>query len=672
MAHFQNRWGEITEDSWVLSVVKKGYKIPFISKPLLSPTPIFLHQTESRSLEEEVNKLLLKGAVEMIKPEGPGFYSRIFLVPKKNGKLRLIIDLSRLNTFLEVQSFKMETANKVRQAIQPNDWAISLDLTDAYLHVPIHRQSRKYLRFCHKGQTYQFKALPFGLATSPYVFTRLMVAVASYLRKRAIVLFPYLDDWLVRNQIRQEILRDRQFTVKLITSLGLIINEEKSDLVPSQNFVFIGMEFFTQRNIVRVPLDRIQGILELLRWFKVQEQVSARVFLSLLGKLSAAAQFVVLGRLHLRPLQMALFAQWKPHALPLEHPILLNVSIRKHLEWWNNKGRFSSGVTLKPSLPTHTLFTDASLSGWGAHLEPEGLLCHGVWPPDQSVLHINILEMKAILLALKQCHQYVTNSTVLIATDNSSVVSYLKKQGGTHSPSLCMEVWDTLLWCNQEGINLLVRHIPGKSNILADRLSRLSKPIATEWTLDQTICNLILSMTGFPNIDLFATRLNKKLPLYVSPIPDENALAIDAMSMNWDGMHAYAFPPFALIPAIINKIRQHHCNIVLVAPLWAEMSWFPDILRLLVAPPIRIPSVQNLLTQVGQKFVRQNVESLKLHAWSLSADPLRIETFRRMLPDTLLRQGDCLPGVFMTPNGKSFPIGVVAGKLILSIHLRWK
>ena len=160
LAHFKNRWGEITEDSWVLSVVRKGYKIPFICKPPLSPTPIFLQQTESLSLVEEVNKLLLKGAVEKIEPEGPGFYSRIFLVPKKNGKLRLIIDLSRLNTFLEIQSFKMETANKVRQAIQPNDWAISLDLTDAYLHVPIHRQSRKYLRFFSQGSDVSVQGSP--------------------------------------------------------------------------------------------------------------------------------------------------------------------------------------------------------------------------------------------------------------------------------------------------------------------------------------------------------------------------------------------------------------------------------------------------------------------------------------------------------------------------------
>ena len=76
------------------------------------------------------------------------------------------------------------------------------------------------------------------------------------------------------------------------------------------------MEFLTHKNIVRVPWDRVQDILSVVLWFKKQEHVSARLFLSLLRKLSAAAQFVVLGRLHLRPLQMALFAQWKPHVLP--------------------------------------------------------------------------------------------------------------------------------------------------------------------------------------------------------------------------------------------------------------------------------------------------------------------------------------------------------------------
>ena len=90
----------------------------------------------------------------------------------------------------------METQRKVRNAIHLNDWAFSLDLTDAYLHVRIHPRSRKYLRFTLNGRVYHFKALPFGLSTSPFVFTLLMTVIATHLRKRAIIMHPYLDDWL--------------------------------------------------------------------------------------------------------------------------------------------------------------------------------------------------------------------------------------------------------------------------------------------------------------------------------------------------------------------------------------------------------------------------------------------------------------------------------------------
>ena len=218
--------------------------------------------------------------------------------------------------------------------------------------------------------------------------------------------------------------------------------------------------------------------------------------------------------------------------------------------------------------------------------------------------------------------------------------------------------WETLRWCDKRNINLLVRHEPGKSNILADRLSRLSKPISTEWCLDQAVCNLVLSVTGYPNIDLFATRLNNRLPVYVSPIPDDRALAIDALSMNWDRIHAYAFPPFALIPAIISKIRQHQCKIVLVAPFWPEATWFPELLRLLVAPPIRLPVKQHLLTQL--QFVRNNIENLRLHVWILCANQSEIEAFWRKLPNTPLKLDKFLLEKSMISNGTFSPVGVVS------------
>ena len=384
LAHFAQNWAKITDDKWVLSLVRKGYRIPFLKEPILSPDPVFFQQPLSQQLEEEVASLLSKGAVEEIIPECPGYYSRIFLIPKKNGKLRLIIDLSVLNHFVHTQTFKMETQRKVKDAVQLNDWAFSLDLTDAFLHIPIHHRSRKYLRFTLRGRVYQFKALPFGLSTSPYAFTRLMNVIVTFLRRRAITLHPYLDHWLARNQNRRRLLEHRQFILSLINSLGLIINYEKSDLFPAQVFTFIGMEFLTHINIVRVPQNRQMKILETVRMFSQKTSVSARDFLSLLGQLNAAGDLVMLGRLHLRPLQISLHNQWKPQNHPYSHQIVMTTEILQHLRWWLQEDLYHQGIPLKIDPPSFTIFTDASLSGWGAHVELDGLLFHGVWTEDQS------------------------------------------------------------------------------------------------------------------------------------------------------------------------------------------------------------------------------------------------------------------------------------------------
>ena len=549
LAHFAQNWAKITDDKWVLSLGRKGYRIPFLERPILSQDPIFFQQPLSQQLEEEVASLLSKGAVEEIMPECPGYYSRIFLVPKKNGKLRMITDLSVLNHFVCTQTFKMETQRKVKDAVQLNDWAFSLDLTDAYMHVPIHRRSRKYLRFTLRGQVYQFKALPFGLSTSPFVFTRLMTVIATFLRRRAITLHPYFDDWLARNQNHRRLLEHRQFILSLFNSLGLIINYEKSDLVPAQVFTFIGMEFLTHINIVRVPQTRQMKILETIRMVSQETSVSARDFLSLLGQLSAAADLVMLGHLlHLRPLQSSLHNQWKLQELPLCHQIGMTMEILQHLKWWLQEDRYHQGIRLRIDPPSHTIFTDASLSGWGAHVEPEGLMFHGVWTEDQSRLHINVLEMKAIFLSLSGAVHMVKNSTLLVSTDNTTLVAYIRHQGGTHSTELSEEVWNVLNLCLANNIHLLGKHIPGRFNTLADRMFHIDKPISTEWSLNQEIANNIFQIMDFPSIDLFATRLNHRLPLYVSSIPDQKALSIDALTMDWNRM------PYMLM--------RFHCSIL--------------------------------------------------------------------------------------------------------------
>ena len=149
----------------VLNIITNGYVLPFTSKP--SPSDSVRIQGHSKrpssshlypvSFVKERNR---KGVKSL------RFYSRLFLVPKPHQRWRPVKDMSRLNTFLHVEKFKMETPESIKTSLIPGEWVSSIDLSDAYLLIPIHPNSRKYLRFCHRSQVFQFTSLPFGLATA--------------------------------------------------------------------------------------------------------------------------------------------------------------------------------------------------------------------------------------------------------------------------------------------------------------------------------------------------------------------------------------------------------------------------------------------------------------------------------------------------------------------------
>ena len=185
-----------------------------------------------------------------------------------------------------------------------------------------------------------------------------------------------------------------------------------------------------------------------------------------------------------------------------------------------------------------------------------------------------MLEIMAIRFALIKTLKYIRHSCVMISTDNTTVVSYINKQGGTHSPNLYVQVWKILLWCLKHQIVVRISHIPGRFNVLTYKLSRIDKVVKTEWAMDQSITNSIFKMFNYPNLDLFVICFNHKLPLYVSPVLDNHAFAIDAFSMNWNHIHVYAFPPTILILSVMNKVRQSQCRIVLIAPHWPQQAWF--------------------------------------------------------------------------------------------------
>ena len=389
----------------------------------------------------------------------------------------------------------------------------------------------------------------------------------------------------------------------MIQNLGFIPNLKKSDLIPTQELAFIGMEYLTQKYSQSTSGPSKSSYHDYQNnsgsnfgtdfpFSFGQTQCNSRLNSSRQTTFTTSANVPIIS------LETSRF--------PLDHQVTITSMIKVHLKWLMNTNRFVQGMPIHPPDPKIFLYTDASHFGWGAHLEPMSLSFHGRWSEDQSQLHINMLEIMAIRFTLIRAFKYIHHPCVMISTDNTTVVSYINKQGGTHSPNLCVEVRKILKWCLKRHIVVRIRHIPGKFNVLADRLSRIDKTVKTEWALDQSIANSIFQMFNYSNLDLFATRFNHKLPLYVSPVLDNQAFAIDAFSMNWNHLHTYAFPPTIMIPSVLNKIRRSQCSIVLIAPLWPQQTRFSEVLQSLVSAPVRLPLFPKLLTQEKESF---NIET---------------------------------------------------------------
>ena len=193
-----------------------------------------------------------------------------------------------------------------------------------------------------------------------------------------------------------------------------------------------------------------------------------------------------------------------------------------------------------------------------------GSHCKGQWSLPESKLHINHLEPKAVFLALKEFQTLVFNKTVLVATDNTTVVAYINKEGGMKSGSLCALLWRILSWCTRQQVTLRARHIPGRLNVIADKLSRLGQTIQTEWSLHPEVFQAVCSRWHQPQVDLFATRLNNKLPQFVSPVPDPQAWAVDALSLSWEDLDPYAFPLAAILGKVVEKLQDYPCNRIIL------------------------------------------------------------------------------------------------------------
>ena len=222
------------------------------------------------------------------------------------------------------------------------------------------------------------------------------------------------------------------------------------------------------------------------------------------------------------------------------------------------------------------------------------------------------------------------------------------------SGSLCALLWRILSWCTRQQVTLRARHIPGQLNVIADKLTRLGQTIQTEWSLHPEVFQAVCSRWHQPQVDLFATRFNNKLPQFVSPVPDPQAWAVDAL----------------ILGKVVEKLQDYPCNrIILIAPGWPNMSWFWDLVAIKNQIPLCLPSIPNLVSQPFNHVLHRNLSNLNLHAWLLEPQQSRSKASLRQWQHELRLLKEDQPDLSMRQSGPFLQSGASVIRWTSGHHL---
>ena len=426
----------------------------------------------------------------------------------------------------------------------------------------------------------------------------------------------YHADWLVQSASRESLLRDLPTVLQLCHELGIVVKPQEiqpgsitggsvsggfhrlhlfqgfsvggAHLSAAVNSRRVSVLHLASRELMALATRRTFFAGSLSSWRQTEDAVPPALPPSILGSSGSGGSSVCVDGVSSRP--------------PVVAPSPLSVS---------------RSVSL-PGVSRPTFWLDASDMGWGAHLDRQ--IASGLWDTHQAALSINARELLAVQLGLHRFQSSLQGRTVAVFCGNTTAVAYLRKEGGTRSPLLNTLAQEILRWTESLSIRLAPQFLPGSNNVLANVLSRPHQLPHSEWSLNLPVFQSLRRLWPV-QIDLFATSDNHRCSISFSPLRDPMSAGTDAFLQSWDGLQAYAFPPVAIIPLVLAKLRASTgTELTLVTPHWAQRPWFSALLQLSLVPPVVLPARQDLLRLPRSRHLYPDLRRLRLHAWRLSSD----------------------------------------------------
>ena len=208
------------------------------------------------------------------------------------------------------------------------------------------------------------------------------------------------------------------------------------------------------------------------------------------------------------------------------------------------------------------------------------------------------------------------------------------------SGSLCALLWRILSWCTRKQVILKARHIPGRLNVIADKLSNRMVPSP------RSVQSYMLQATSGPVCHQIQQQTTTVRVTGSGP----QAWAVDALSLSWENLDPYAFPLAAILGKVVEKLQDYPCSrIILIAIGWPNMPWFWDLVAMSSQIPLCLPNLPDLVSQPFNQTLHRNLSNLNLHAWLLepqqsrSRDSLRqwqheLRLLKEDQPDPSMRQ----------------------------------
>ena len=637
---FREKWEALGSSPKVVTALGEGYTLPLRFRPSLtrSPTVIsnYVNPQRQSHLLEALFQLVNKNAVEPVANQNSlGFYNRLLLVPKPNNRWRPILDLNTLNTFLNT-------------VLQNGDSRDNKNLPTGRGVGHLHRLQGHILPHTYSQSVQEVHEFSLPGSVLPVQSPTLWSVHGTHgvhsggQRGQT----DGFTEGYKNPPVPRRLVGESHVPPNLSPAYSDPSSLSRTRLAGEQGEVRTGSKtgFQLRRLPVRPQGGQGQTHTSALADFNQQDPVN--------------------------PV--------RSHSVALEEQLESTTITRK--------GDTCSQITPPPPTlvaggkqraPRSTITPNKTYSadiyrrikeGWGAHLNER--TARGTWSIPESKLHVNHLELKAVFLALKEFQDLCCSNIVLVATDNTTVVAYINKEGGMKLGSLCTLLWRILSWCTRKQVNLRACHIPGRLNMIAVKLSRLGQTIQREWSLHPEVFQAICSWWHQPQVDLFATRFNNKIPQFVSPVPDPQTWAMDALSLSWEDLNPYAFPPVTIFGKVVVKLQDYPCNrIILIAPGWPNMPWFWDLVAMSSQIPLCLPNLPNLVSQPFNQTLHRNLPNLNLHAWLLEPQQSRSRASLRQWQHELRLLKEDQPDPSMRQSGPFLQRGASAIRWTSGHHL---